>query len=364
MRIRKTTRGEWFYDFTFNKKRFRVCTGLSKDETEDAGIEHYRRLKRGKYGLIEDQAPASVSFEDFADEFLEKYSKPLRRPKTVLSHRNSINRLEERFKGKDLADITAEMIDRYKIDRSKSVSIASVNREIACLKKMFAQAVDWGKVKSNPASRIKLFKEYMTRERILTNGEIARLIESSSPHLRPILIVALNTGMRKNEILTLKWKNVNFAQRQIVIEDIISKSRRSRKVPMNEEVIRVLKTISRAGSVVFYNPETKKGFNSVRTAFKTACKKAKIGNLRFHDLRHTAATKMIEAGVDIVTVSKILGHASIEITYQRYCHPSPEGMQLAVERLGVLYKNALNLGKNPGIEAKREGALTNSLCLN
>ncbi len=357
MRVRKNPKGQWLYDFTFEGKRFRVITGLSREETKDAMHEHFRRLKREGFGIASRAPAGTVLFESFAEEFIENYSRANRRPQTVRSHQNSIERLKTWFKGVELRAITTERIDQYKVSRAKEVSPASVNRELACLKKMFSQAVDWGRAAANPAARVKMFKEYAPKERILSTDEIRRLLAAACSHLKPILIIALNTGMRLREILTLKWENVNFAQSQILIEERISKSRRARKVPMNPAVTEALKAIPRKGQIVFFNEDTGQGFNSVRTAFLSACRRAKrdpadsadpgIQGVRFHDLRHTAATKMLEAGVDIVTVSKILGHSSIEITYQRYCHPTPENMQHAVDRLGILYGMTASLGNNP-----------------
>jgi integrase len=105
---------------------------------------------------------------------------------------------------------------------------------------------------------------------------------------------------------------------------------------MNTLVSETLKNIKRESDYVFCNPTTKERIKDVKTAFKAACRRGEISDLRFHDLRHTAATKMIEAGVDLVTVSKILGHSSIQMT-MRYAHPTPENMQRAVGKLAEIF---------------------------
>ena len=151
---------------------------------------------------------------------------------------------------------------------------------------------------------------------------------------KSFLIIALNTGMRRNEILSLKWDNINIPKRYIYIEN--SKSGRSRKVPMNELVVEAVNQIDQISEFVFFNTSTKTHIKDIKTGFKAACRRAKIKGLRVHDLRHTAATRMIEAGVDLVTVSKILGHSSIQMT-MRYAHPTPENMQRAVNKLGVIF---------------------------
>lgn len=175
----------------------------------------------------------------------------------------------------------------------------------------------------------------VSKRGILAGDEAKRLIDTANPQIKPILIVALNTGMRRNEILSLKWKNVNFAKGFIFIEN--SKSGRSRDVPMNLLVCETLKDIKPVSEFVFFNPQTKSYIKDIKRSFKTACRKVDIKDLRFHDLRHTAASKMIETGTDIVTCSKILGHSDIKMT-MRYCHPTFENMQKAVDMLGYMFK--------------------------
>jgi integrase len=140
--------------------------------------------------------------------------------------------------------------------------------------------------------------------------------------------------MRRIEILSLNWRDVNFAKSFILIEN--SKNGKARKVPMNDFVYRTLKEIPRLSSEhVFFNPETNDHVKDVKTAFHAACRRAEIKGLRLHDLRHTAASWMIAAGADLVTVKEILGHSSILMT-MRYAHATPENKRLAVEKLGPI----------------------------
>ncbi|HUT07479.1 MAG TPA: site-specific integrase, partial [Candidatus Latescibacteria bacterium] len=193
----------------------------------------------------------------------------------------------------------------------------------------------------NPAARVKKLKEAPPRERILTEDEARRLIDAADPRFKPVLVVALGTGMRRGEILSLKWTDLDFTMGVIAIA--ISKSGKPRKIPMSGPVAAALGAVPRHGEYVFWNPETKTRIKDVKTTFHAACARAKknpedekdpgITAVRFHDLRHTAATWMLQTGTDIMTVSKILGHASIVMT-QRYCHTSGESQRLAVDRIG------------------------------
>jgi len=210
--------------------------------------------------------------------------------------------------------------------------------------------VRFGKIARNPIADVAKFKENNAGERILEPEEARRLVECANPMVRPILVVALNAGMRRNEILSLRWPDANFSKGFLNITT--SKSGKPRIIPMNEAVREALRGLPREpeAKFVFWNPETKTRYKDIRTGFATAKEKAEIkGGLRLHDLRHTAASKMTEAGVDLVTVSKILGHSSIQMTL-RYVHPTPENMRRAVELLG----EALNPSRQNTANAPEE----------
>lgn len=158
-------------------------------------------------------------------------------------------------------------------------------------------------------------------ERILTIEEEKRLLDSSITYLKPIILTALNTGMRRGEILNLKWSEVDFANNSIMVSQTNSKSKKARKVYINSTLKRLLlelKLKSAGNEFVFLDEGNP--LREIKNGFKAACRRAGIQGLRFHDLRHTAATRMIEAGASIVAVNKILGHSDIKTT-MRYTHP-------------------------------------------
>jgi len=115
---------------------------------------------------------------------------------------------------------------------------------------------------------------------------------------------------------------------------------------MNALVVDTLRKVRHESDYVFCNPKTKERMADVKTAFKTACRRAKIRDLRFHDLRHTAATYMVTGGIDLVTVSEILGHADIKMT-MRYAHPTPENRRKAVNVLTVVFSKASQIEDKP-----------------
>lgn len=249
--------------------------------------------------------------------------------------------LKDFFRGKYIQDIGAEEVERHKAKRraeiseftSRQITPATVNREVACLKTLFNKAAEWGRIEKSPIQRVKKFREPNLKERILSRDEARRLIAEAAPHIKPILVLARNTGMRKAEILSLKWENADFIKGFILIEE--SKSGKSRTIPMNALVFETLRGMEKHFDYIFFNPRTHGHVQDIKTGFKAACRRAKIKELMIHDLRHTAATWMVGAGVDLVTVSKILGHSSIQMT-MRYAHPTPENMRLAVSKLAKM----------------------------
>jgi len=145
------------------------------------------------------------------------------------------------------------------------------------------------------------------------------------------LILALNTGMRKGEILNLKWHDLDFKNNIIYIRQ--SKSGEKREVPMNMLVRRTLIAVRKHSESPFVFCNTNgENYANVRKSFFTACKKSDILKFRFHDLRHTFASHLVMGGVDLNTVRELLGHKSLEMTL-RYSHLSPDHKQRAVSTL-------------------------------
>jgi integrase len=161
------------------------------------------------------------------------------------------------------------------------------------------------------------------------DDEERKLIEASAPHFKPVIVVAINTGMRRGELLGLQWEQVDLQSRTITVKQ--SKSGRVRHVPLNKTAQQALSELPglHEGQVFRYRGLP---INDVKTAFLKAVKRAGIPCCRFHDLRHTFATRLVLAGVDLATVKELMGHASISTT-MRYAHPSPPHKRDAVARL-------------------------------
>ncbi len=185
---------------------------------------------------------------------------------------------------------------------------------------------------SKRVHRVKLLEEQNARLRYLAKDECDRLIEVCDKHLKPIVIAALHTGMRKGEILGLKWDNVDLKHGFILLDR--TKNGERREIPISQTLKSVLQGIIRRLDVpfVFYDTETGKPFRNVQRSFNSALKRAKISDFRFHDLRHTFASQLVMAGIDLTTVRELLGHKTLTMTL-RYAHLAPSHKVKALEIL-------------------------------
>lgn len=301
------------------------------------GIEH--KVARGEYEQINAKIP---TLRQFSIDYI-RYQKVVKQKRSWKKDESHLKRFNQLWGERMLSKILAKDIDDFKSIRLQQVKPATVNRELAALRHLFYLAEKWDKFYGkNPVAKSGLLKEDNLQERILSFDEEKLLIQNSSPHLVPILITALNTGMRKMEVLTLTWDDIDFDKNYLTIRKDISKSKKTRRIPINSKLRSILlkKKIKtqQSGYVFLTNeglPYSPKNPSALKRAFGTACKKAGIEGLRFHDLRHTAATRMIENTGNIVAVSKILGHADIKTT-MRYAHPEQSLIE-ALESLNQVF---------------------------
>ena len=333
---RKTKKGKirWYLDYRDrNGKRIQtvVAHALSAKEAQEALKDSVLKEHNRRCGIEKQER---ISFSKFAEVYLENYAKVNKKSWKDDQYRIDAH-MNPFFGGLELQEIDPLRIEKFRAVRLKTgVSKSTTNREITIMKRMFNLAMDWNFTDRNPVMKIRLFSEKDTeKERILTDEEELRLLSASPIYLKPILVAALNTGMRRGEIFNLKWDQVDFSQRTIKATN--TKSGKNRIIPINWLLLQELVLQKRANgkcAYVFPNPDTKKPFIDVKKSFKDACVKAKIKDLRFHDLRHTFASRLVKAGVDLITVRDLLGHFSVRVT-QRYTHSSRDQKAHAVDLL-------------------------------
>jgi len=284
------------------------------------GIE--LKIKKGEYDLIDPEIP-------FLDEFIVEYINHQRYVKQIRSLSRSViscKHFSRLMNNKKLSEYTPEEIDLYKDKRlSEGVKLNTIARELVVIRSLFNQANKWKKFfGTNPVSESGIPKVNDIRETILSFEEERKLLDSSPEYLQNIINVALNTAMREGEILGLQWEWIDFKENIIQLPQTNTKSKKILKVPINEKVRKILlklKLKTGGYKYVFESPVVpNKNISYIYRSFKTACRKANIDKVTFHDLRHTSATRLVEAGVPLHTVSKLLGHSSVTVT-ERYSHP-------------------------------------------
>ncbi len=245
--------------------------------------------------------------------------------------------------GTPLKNVTAADIERLKLQRleKEKVSKSTVDKNVAVAKSFFSWCVDQGLTNANPVKEVKLFHEDNERVRFLDpETEYPKLREEAQKgpwYLEPIIVVDVNTGLRRRNILSLRWDQVDFKRRIIRIESR-TKSGRPHNFSLNDTAFGKLKEVHQktaSHAYAFAHLEGKfegQPITDVKNSFNAAVDRAKIKNFRFHDLRHTFCSWLTIRGVPLTAIQKLAGHASIKMTL-RYAHLSPRYLADEVKTL-------------------------------
>ncbi len=337
VRRRKDT-GKWVCDFYYNGERIIKTLKFvrTKKEAEAAEAVIMNTVFKQAYGF---DAKPDKRFEDFVIETFLPYSEANK--KSFYYDVLICRVLVKAFDGKTLRQITPPLIETFKqqqlnipTKQGQRRNPATVNRHLSVLSKIFSLAVDAELTDSNPCSRVKKFRLNNQRVRVLSAEEEGKLFSALDDNelVKSIVTVALHTGLRRGEIFNLKWFDVDFTRGILQVRE--SKSGEKRVVPMNATVKTLLGSLQRKSEYVFPSPKTGGRLDNIKRSFRRAVWIANIEDFRFHDLRHTAATRMADAGADPFTLAKILGHSDIRMT-ARYTHATNAAIRRAVENLDV-----------------------------
>jgi integrase len=345
-------------------KVVRKSTGkIDYNEAVEFLVSARREVKAGNEPEV--KRIGNHTFNELADEYL-KWSQ---RQRGFRSKAGIVDQLKERFGDVMLRQFNTLLLEQYQTKRlqqgakhktmkkngegkqivcesgrlPKGNKPATINRHIATIKHIFTKAVEWEMVEEatmKKVHKVKLLEENNRRLRYLSAEECQKLLTECGPHLKPIVTVALNTGMRKGEILGLTWDSVDLKHGFILLEK--TKNGERREIPINATVRATLtRTRSRLDvKHVFYDAETCKPYGDVKKGFNAAVRRAGLRDFHFHDLRHTFASHLVMAGQDITTVKELLGHKTLAMTL-RYAHLAPSHKVKAVDMLdGILNENS------------------------
>jgi integrase len=313
------------------KKRFFTPGHTSKKMAE----QYESKLKReiDEKRMFPERFLPKIKFSEFILDYLQKHASK----KRSFRHYVSIaKKLVEFFGDFYLHEISRYQIETYYSMRGKAVGVCMINREVTILKGILTKACDWKFLTVNPVKGFKLEKE-KPRLRFLRESEQYRLVEScgkepKAPYLRPAVIIDLHTGLRKEELFSLKWEHISLKRNVLKVED--GKGGYTRYVPISETVkvqLARLKEKER-GAYVFHDQYGRR-IKDIKRSFGSAVERAELSDVRFHDLRRTFGTMCVFKNVPPKTLQKWMGHKSIETTMKYYVVSPEDFEQEAIKRL-------------------------------
>ena len=326
----------WWVRLRKNGKLIERSTGTSSKElARRIELEVLRELIENRWFPNEAKRK---TFEELRDRYMKDHSIPNKTSKSSVRDTSCFKHLSF-FSGLTLSEITPARISEYKsLRKTAGAKPTTLARELEVLRHALNLAVrEWEWLDRNPFERVKIEKTNNKVERWLTLEEEQRLLNVSLPWLREIIVFALNTGMRQDEILSLKWSQIDLFRRTVIL--LQTKNKEKRTVPLNQTVLELLKAKSKvthiSGYVFASEVGTKIDARNLLRAFYSAREKAGLKDFRFHDLRHTFATRLVQAGINLYVVKELLGHKTLAMTIMtmRYAHHYPESLRHGVEIL-------------------------------
>lgn len=293
-----------------------------------------------------------------------------RNAKTAEKIINTIKTGFPEFLNKQLSDITAYSIEKWRNQKKKAgLADSTINGYVASLKAALSRAVDWDLLDGHDLQKVKALKSDNTVVRFLSGDELERLTSTMrerdkrikderdnankfrqqrgyelfpelreqrfADHIEPIVLLTMHTGLRKSEVLGLRWDHVDLERKFITIEAGNAKSGKIRHISLNPTALNVLKDWHEfhVDTVHVFEGEEGKALTDIKKGWTKLLKEAEIENFRFHDLRHHFASMLAMAGADMNSIRELLGHSSMEMTL-RYAHLAPEHKAAVVNLIG------------------------------
>jgi integrase len=322
----------WWMSFTYQGQQVRKSTETSDRRLAQAILGKVNaKIVEGRY--FETLQEQDRTFAEMMERYLKEYS-PRKAPTSHRRDQQDLLHLLPVFGDKTLAAVTPRLLAEYKVQRrEEGAAPATINKELGLVRHAFNMAIrEWEWCRENPMHRVRMEPVHNQIDRWLTAEEERRLLAAAPAWLQEIIIFALHTGMRRGEILSLQWQDLDFSRGVLVVMN--SKNRERRTIPLNVKVFELLAGkqqtgMFKKGEVFTSSQGTTLDARNLMRAFYAAMEKARIINFRFHDLRHTFATRLVQMGVDLYKVQRLLGHKTPAIT-QRYAHHSPESLRDSV----------------------------------
>lgn len=324
-----------YYVFYEQGNGKRTCISTKTKLKKEANI--FLSQFSEKIVSLKRQAFNPITLKEFSFQYL-KHSELLHTWKTTLTYRTTFNLMYDYFGSIQLSELSKNRIEDFINYRVKKVSLYAGRKDLINIKAMLNWAVDNNYLNANPANKIKRLKTPEKLPVFFKKEDFEKLISTiESEDLRDLVIFAVNTGLRQGEIINLEFSQIDFVNRVTTLNNQthITKSKKVRSVPLNEITFQILsKRIRKNGSsYVFTLSGNKINQDYLIHKFKKYVLDCGINpKLKFHSLRHTFASWLVQRGVSIYEVSKLLGHSDIKVT-EIYSHLRAEDLRESVEKL-------------------------------
>lgn len=345
-------RKSYYYDFVHKGQRYTGCIGaVSRTVAKE---EEYRKKTEVIEGRLNPaKARKTPRFDAFSQDYLE-WVKANRKPLTYRQACVVVKTLTATFGPKRLNELTAWHLEQFKKTRKDAgMAPATINKELAFLKGILNKAIAWKKLAEHPGKDVKAMRVANERTRFLSDEEEAGLFAVCSPALHRIVEAGLLTGFRRQELTNLRPEDVDFHRETVSVAACYSKNGESRTLPMGERLKAILQealAVRGDARTVFVTESGKPWlFRNLTSVFERACARAGIEECSPHTLRHTFASRLVMAGVDLRTVQELMGHKKIEMTL-RYTHLSPSHKRQAIMALEQRFpaKKSHQFSQHPG----------------
>lgn len=323
----------WWISFSHKGTRYRFSTGTDNRKlAEQIHAKVILEIRSGQY--FPETPEQRITVTELLTKYLAEYAPVHKKPGTVRRDRSLAAHLVKAFGAMTLGQVTPAQIAAYQTARQATgASAGTVNRELALARHAFNVAIrQWEWASRNPFTVVTREREPKGRDRWLREDEERGLLAACPTWLRNLIVFALETGMRLGEILALPWRNVDLARQTVYVAAGTTKSAFPRTIPLRAKGVALLAAIQarpRAVASVLVFPSRRGRLitqGTVNRAFRRALARAGIADFRFHDLRHTFATRLCQAGVNLYVVQRLLGHQDPKMT-QRYAHHCTESLQ-------------------------------------
>lgn len=377
LRLRVKKKGKYFYfEYRHNGRKRSISIGrhgaVTVDQARKAAGQYAGKVALGTDPLKEKEENRILQAKQKQNSLRSFLESGFRDVTPEKNYKYSKKRIEKHFA--DFLDIPLTEITSWKLNKWKKNyrgKPSGGNRILTTLRGVLSKAQQAGLIDLTPMTEVKKIKEDKSPKiRSLSHEEELKVLEALddrqadmrkarenyirwckernkeppmrlnsdfTDHLKPMVLTALNAGLRRGEVFNLKVVDLNFSDRILTVRGTESKSQQTRQIPINETLASILTTwLEQTGNkeLVFPSPKTGERFDNIDNSWNTLCEFASLVDVRFHDLRHTFGTKLAHANIDLVTIKELMGHESLETT-ERYLHTNNKRKREAVAVLEV-----------------------------